>query len=382
VVRRLEQLGFTVRRGDPGAGPEVEPDAGPGPADVGWIRDPLVLIAPSYGNPATRQRFHDTLDEPVVYTEDRLRSALTDAEFDALHEMHPYGSARFWGALPSHNAMIDRLRQGDVVVFTGQNRVQAIATLGYKLRNERLAALLWPPEPGSQGWVNVYTVLGFQPIADIGYPQLRGLIGSSDRDIFQSARALSPQKSTAVIDGLGLAVAVDGDLQDKRAEQALLDALAGRSQIVAAEAAHVTSTSYQLPARTVIVRRAESMLMQRYRASLGGLGEQRLRSAVGHTDLYRAVDGDIIEAKRSAEHRYVREALGQLLDYAVNTRESVGCLTALFPAAPTAADVQLLHCYGVDCLYWNGGDTFTRLRAPETMRTLMRPIWASCLESS
>jgi hypothetical protein len=374
VVQRLMALGFTVVR---------RPPAAPsGTAASGQPRDPLVLIAPSYGNPATRQRFQDTLAVPVAFTQDRLRTVLAEDEREALLALHPDGTARFWGALPSHNTTIDRLHQDDFIVFTGQNRVQAIGTLGCKLRNETLAALLWPPEPGSQGWVNVYTVLGFQPVTDIYYPQLRALIGSSERDIFQAARALTADKSAAVINGLGLAVTTDEQLQDRRAEAALLAALQDRSDVVPAETAHVTMTTYEQPARTVTVHRAEAMLVSRYRDTLPGLGDHRLRSAVGHTDLYLADDGDIIEAKRAAEHRYVRDALGQLLDYALNTTAPVHRLTALFPTVPAPADIQLLHTYGIDCLYWDGADTFTRLPAPNQARDLMRPLWARHLTHS
>jgi len=165
-------------------------------------RAPLVLIAPSYGNRATRERFAHTLADPVNFLDDGLRAALSEAETRELLAEHPDGVARFWGALPSHNGIIDRLRPGDLIVFTGQNRVQAVGTLACKLRNQALAELLWPPDPGAPGWVNVYSVVGFRRLIGTGYPELRRWVGSNERDVFQSARALSPAKSAAVLDGL------------------------------------------------------------------------------------------------------------------------------------------------------------------------------------
>ncbi|WP_328534784.1 N-6 DNA methylase [Micromonospora zamorensis] len=165
-------------------------------------RPPLVLIAPSYGNRATRQRFADTLADPVNFLGDEFHTALNAAEAQDLLSRHPDGTARFWGALPSHNGIIDRLRPGDLVVFTGQNRVQAIGTLACKLRNPELADLLWPPDPGAPGWVNVYTVVSFRRVTGPEYPLLREWVASSERDVFQSARALTPEKSAAVLDGL------------------------------------------------------------------------------------------------------------------------------------------------------------------------------------
>jgi hypothetical protein len=373
VARRLRQLGFTVERNEPSRESPRMPDHD---ASVEQHRSPLVLIAPSYGSKAARQRWADTLASPVAFTDARLRDTLTAEDLATLLALHPDGTARFWGAVASHNTKMDRLRQGDIVLFTGLNRVQGIAALGCKLRNKPMADLLWPPQSGSEGWINVYTVIGFQKIDDIDYPQLRALIGSSDRDIFQSTRALTAAKSASVIAGLGLSVTPDEAIQDQRAETALLAALYGRSEVVAAEANRTAATTYELPARTVTVHRAEAALVNTYRQSIAGLGNHRIRSTVGFTDLYLTDDGDIIEAKRAAEHRYVRDALGQLLDYALNTHEPVNRLTALFPVAPAAADVRLLHNYGVDCLHWDRETTFIRLPAPEHNRELMRPLWA------
>ncbi|MBW6432726.1 hypothetical protein KZ829_03095 [Actinoplanes hulinensis] len=343
-------------------------------------RDPLVLIAPSYGNPATRRRFHDTLAQPIDFTVPRLFGLLSTTDTEALLARHPDGSARFWGALEHHNSVIDRLRDGDVVVFTGDNRVQAVGIMGYRFRNPQLADTLWPPKTGDTGWLNVYTLTAFQRIGDVRYPELRAWVASAEKDIFQSARLLDSAKSAAVIAGLGVTTEADLAAEDRLAEIDLLAAL-GADEVVDAEQVHVDSTSYERTAGTVLVRRAEARLVARYRESLGSTGNHRLKSAVGFTDLYLNDDSDIIEAKRSAEHRYIREALGQLLDYAVNTTVAVHRLTALFPSRPASPDIRLLHTYGIDCLYWNGGNDFVRLEASDAARMLMRPLWGTNVRS-
>jgi hypothetical protein len=88
-------------------------------------------------------------------------------------------------------------------------------------------------------------------------------------------------------------------------------------------------------------------------------------------------EADLVEAKVSARHRYVREALGQLLDYAAHCTLPVNRLTALFPKAPASSDIQLLHAYGIDCLYWAGGDMFSRLEAPAEARQRIATAWSS-----
>jgi hypothetical protein len=151
--------------------------------------------------------------------------------------------------------------------------------------------------------------------------------------------------------------------------------------VVDAEASHVESSEYERKPGTVTLHRAEARLVARYRQTLPEAQAKRLRLAVGWTDLYCVKDADLIEAKRSAEHRYVREALGQLLDYAAHSTQPVNRLTALFPAAPAHCDVQLLHAYGIDCLHWAGGDEFPRLEAPAGARERISTVWSSLARS-
>ena len=145
--------------------------------------------------------------------------------------------------------------------------------------------------------------------------------------------------------------------QEQQAAESLIRALVSNSHVVAAEANNVETTEYQRTAGKVIVRRGEAQLVARYLQTLPATKSTRLQLAVGLTDLYDEETGDLIEAKVSAEHRYVRQALGQLLDYAAHCTQPLNRLTALFPAAPTPPDIRLLHLYGIDCLHWAGGTT-------------------------
>jgi hypothetical protein len=152
--------------------------------------------------------------------------------------------------------------------------------------------------------------------------------------------------------------------------------------VVDAEASNTDSTQYEREPGTVIVQRQESRFVARYRQTLPAAQAKRLRLAVGLSDLYVIDTADLIEAKRSARHRYVREALGQLLDYATHCTQPLNRLTALFPAKPTDRDIRLLHAYGIDCLYWEGGDDFARLEAPTEARDRIRAAWDEPLDAS
>lgn len=150
--------------------------------------------------------------------------------------------------------------------------------------------------------------------------------------------------------------------------------LATAVEIVSAEKVNVTEVFYERTAGIIAVHRSEAMLVTLYRESLGVAGAHRLWSAVGHTDLYRSEREEIIEAKRGTDHRYVREALGQLLDYAVNVTVPVKRLTALFPARPSDPDLALLHVYGVDCVHWITDLEFRSLPASDQARQRMQPM--------
>ncbi len=344
--------------------------------DTQGFHGPLVLIAPSYGNPATRSRFAHTLEVEVSFIEGPLRECLNDQDVAVLLRLHPNGAARFWGALAHHNRMIDRLSTGDPVLFTGANHLQAVARIGCRLRNPELADTLWKPEPATGSWVNVYSVLDFQRVQDVRYSDLQVLAGYSPRDVFQGARVPSPERSAALISGLGLDGADQRD-EDNLAERVLLTALDSGSKAVPPEAYRTETREYERTARTVHLSRAEARLVARYRETLPDGEAMRLHLAIGWSDLYVVADADLIEAKRSAAHRYVRDALGQLLDYAAHATQPIRRLTALFPDRPIDDDVLLLHTYGIDCLHWRGGNIFERLAAPREARERIAVAWSS-----
>ncbi|MDP9798772.1 hypothetical protein J2S43_007284 [Catenuloplanes nepalensis] len=364
VVRQLSRLGFTVARRAEAA------------------RAPLVLIAPSYGNPASRARFADTLDRAVPFVDGPIRALLKEGEFAQLIRLHPDGSARFWGALARHDSKMDRLAEKDPVLFTGDNHVQAIARLGCRLRNPELADALWHPDPKTGSWSNVYTVLDFERVTDLRYDEIRALAGYSPNDVFQETRVPRSDQAAALIDGLGLSVEENPEQTDARDEARLLRALNGQDDLFEAESHHTDTSEYDLPGRKITLQRAEARLVARYRNTLSDPQAWRLRLDVGWTDLFDPARADLIEAKRSASHRHVREALGQLLDYAAHASRTIERLTALFPEAPAEADTRLLHRYGIDCLYWEGAEDFVRLEAPDAARQRMRTAWSADTDTS
>jgi hypothetical protein len=178
-------------------------------------------------------------------------------------------------------------------------------------------------------------------------------------------RVLDPGKSDTILAGLriGTITATAPDAE----ELARLSRLAERmGKVVDAEAFATARTSYERPGGTTYVNRAESLLITAYRDSLPGDLGTTLRVPTGVADYYAdGPDGcEIVEAKSSSKHMYVRQALSQLLDYARFSPKPVARLAALFPKSPSHDSVRLLHDYGIDCIYLDASEKFARTPAP------------------
>ncbi len=268
-----------------------------------------------------------------------------------------------------------RVHLGDVVLFTGQKKVCGIGEVGVLFNNAAFADTLWAPG-GDGSWSNVYSLLSFQP-TEIPYGEIWALPGFNEGDNFMGLRILDDDKSEAVLQGLGITPSVSLQ-RDLVREDEVAQAIAQGTQVVDLENVHTPQTSYQTAGRLVLVHRAEALLVSEYVDSLG-CEPGRLRTPVGITDIHvTGPDGtEIIEAKSGSGHRYVRDALGQLLDYVAHSPEPADRLSGLFPEKPAEVSVALLHRYGVDCVYRQGPGAFERLPAPPAAREHMAKVWTA-----
>jgi hypothetical protein len=333
-----------------------------------------VVLQPSFGNKAARQHWKDTLDQEVVFTAGGRAETLTDLERKLLEAMHPSGAARFWGGTAKHDKRMATLSTGDIILFTGKNHVRGVGEVGVSFRNAEFADTMWDRHPTNGSYCNVYSLLSFQPTL-IPYTEIWDLPGFNAGDNFMGTRFLDKEKAATVIDGLGICTNTT-QREESLQEQLLTEALTG-GKVIPAEAVKTAETSYTRPGGETLVRRAESLLVAAYRATLDGHDAGRIRTLSGVADLYvrSTTDVEIIEAKRDAGRRFVREALGQLLDYVLHAPDPVTRLGALFPARPSQLDVQLLHRYGIDCIHRITDGSFERLPAPSEQRDHMLKIW-------
>ncbi|MFL6072258.1 MAG: hypothetical protein ACJ73S_02430 [Mycobacteriales bacterium] len=328
-----------------------------------------VIIQPARGNPEGRRNWKMTIDQDVYFRAPARISVLTPEQQAGLEALHPEGKARFWGTTSNHERSMSVLGTGDVVLFTGQGRVGGVGEVGYLFRNAAFADTLWEPSPEKGSYENVYSLLTFQPTT-IPYREVWDLLGSKEGDNFMGLRLLDDEKSEAIIAGLRI--------ETKTAAQ---QALRRDAEVFAPEEQmNVVLSRYNQLAGTILVHRREAQLVSRYRATIDDAQHMgRLKLSSRFTDLYvcRHDALEIVEAKRDSTREMVREALAQLLDYALDCPHPISRLTALFPACPADDSVELLHRYGIDCVHEGEPGIFHREPAPDSQREHMMLVWAA-----
>ncbi|MFS0700064.1 hypothetical protein AB6N24_08855 [Cellulomonas sp. 179-A 4D5 NHS] len=330
-----------------------------------------VVIQPSFGNADARRHWADTLEREVDFTSAALSNALTTSQRRDLVKMHPAGTARFWGTVASHDRRMDTLATGDVILFTGKKHVQGIGEVGVSFRNAAAADALWSADPDRGSYHNVYSLRAFE-ITQIPYEEIWALPGFNAGDNFMGTRFLDDERSQTVLEGLGVDTTTSHEA-DARHERILEHVLShSAATVIPGEAINVTHTSYATGARTTLVHRGEALLVRAYAAHVE-LEHQRIATPVGLTDAYlpNATGGmDLLEAKSSTSRRHVREAVGQLLDYAPFCPDLTS-LSILLPERPDQRTMAYAHRYGIDVAYRLPDGGFHRDPAPSPARAVI-----------
>ncbi|MER7174169.1 hypothetical protein [Streptomyces mesophilus] len=202
--------------------------------------------------PARRSRrvvnkhYQDTIAKPVVFDD---YAHLLDAHvLDQLHTLFPDGSAPMWGVAPGKNdanaPQIKKMRPGDGVVFTGDNKLYLGGTIALTWRNKAMAMKLWETEDDGSTWEFMYAISGVQgfdiPIAEVRklleWNEKRNVmgitvLGDDESDTLHSLLTLDPAPAApAPVDEQEEEAAIanfDGELERKsqrahRGEQAAL----------------------------------------------------------------------------------------------------------------------------------------------------------------
>ncbi len=294
--------------------------------------------------------------------------------------MHPDNEARFWGMTANQDKGVDKLRTGDVVLFTGANHVQGIGEVGLVLRNAAVGDLLWKPHPDRGSYHNVYSLKSFT-FTQIPYAEIWALPSFNTGDNFMGARFLTGTKADEILTGLDITTRTAAE-RERSAQQAEVERAAKVLGFVADEALHVESTEYVHPGGRMTVNRFEALLVRRYREHLG-VETRRIRCDAGVTDMAIGTDDDleIVEAKSNTSRLSVRTAIGQLLDYGYHI-PGVRTFTILLPAQPEPSLESLCLRLGITLVYLDSEGHFTRCEAARGARVAMAALLAPLLEQA
>jgi hypothetical protein len=103
----------------------------------------VVLQPASTGLPA--ECFQATVETPVRLS--RVLPLLTVADAARIAELHPSGEASVWGVKPGRDSgnipRWERIKPGDIVLFSGNRRIFASAAVTAKARSREAADELW-----------------------------------------------------------------------------------------------------------------------------------------------------------------------------------------------------------------------------------------------
>ena len=103
-----------------------------------------VILQPS-GNKDAREHYANTIERPIEIS--RLSKFIDKSHTDKLKRLYPDGQVPVWGVTPGKNHANknkwDKIESGDVVLFSGDGKIYASATVSIKLHNKNLLKICW-----------------------------------------------------------------------------------------------------------------------------------------------------------------------------------------------------------------------------------------------
>lgn len=164
-----------------------------------------VILQPA-GGPEAADHYTRTIRNPIRLSS--ILEFLEEPDADALAVQYPTGWTRAWGVTPGasgvNRAKWLQFAGGDRVLFCGQGKVFASASLRYRVRNRALALNLWGSDKDGQTWEYVYFV-GELRDQNITYAQLAAVLQYSPDFVVLGVNILDEDKSAAILGAFDLA---------------------------------------------------------------------------------------------------------------------------------------------------------------------------------
>jgi hypothetical protein len=164
-----------------------------------------VILQPA-GGPEAAEHYSRTVKASIRLSE--LLRFLDDNDSDALASRYPSGWTRVWGVSPGSSGVNRKkwlqFAEGDTVLFCGQGRAFASASLRYRLHNSALALSLWGSDRDGATWEYIYFVGDPRP-QDIPYGKLAAVLQYAPEFVVLGVNILDETKSHAILKTFDLA---------------------------------------------------------------------------------------------------------------------------------------------------------------------------------
>jgi hypothetical protein len=164
-----------------------------------------VILQPA-GAAEAADHYSRTIRNPIRLS--GILQFLGDADSDALASRYPTGWTRVWGVTPGSSAVNRKkwlqFAEGDRVLFCGQGKVFASASLRYRLHNRQLALSLWGSDKDGATWEYIYFV-GEPREQNISYANLAAVLQYAADFVVFGVNILDESKSQSVLNAFDLA---------------------------------------------------------------------------------------------------------------------------------------------------------------------------------
>ena len=154
-----------------------------------------IILQPS-GNKDAREHFINTIELPVKLSE--IEKFLSQNEKDVLSQIYPENQCRIWGVTSGGNNITkwERIKKGDVTLFSKDGAIYASAVTTYKTHNKKLAEFLWDYNSNGETWENIYFLDEVRK-HNIPYLDFNNAVGYKENYIIQGFGVLDEIKSVS-----------------------------------------------------------------------------------------------------------------------------------------------------------------------------------------
>ena len=163
------------------------------------------LILQPTSNKLAAEHFVSTIENYVHISE--FEPYVTETFFQTLKEFYPDGHVRVWGVISGKNncnqKKWEKVKKGDIVLFSKKGGVFALGVITATLHNSRLAKYLWQKDGEEQAWECMYFVKNIKK-TDMPYEKVNPLLGYKSNFVIQGFTVLDEEKSKAIVEMLRL----------------------------------------------------------------------------------------------------------------------------------------------------------------------------------